>query len=267
MDGGLDMAVQRVKEMQRTDAKGKVQWIAYCGEVGDGRRDPKAHTEEFINSFFDAYEAGTIEVPDYVDMDGGPSPSRYEMFVGGLPSSVSEDMIRDYFNGWGMVRRVDFKPDRGFCFVTFDNEATVEAVLENTDHELDGKWIECKKAEDRRPKPASGGNDYGYSKGGYDNGGSHKGGKGKGKGYDGGFGGKGGKGKGGGYGGDKGKGAAGYGGGKGKGGGYDGGKGKGKSKGGYGGGGYDGGKGKGGGYGGGKGKGGGFGGKGRPAPY
>jgi len=36
---------------------------------------------------------------------------------------------------------------RGFGFVTFASEDTVERVIEvKNDHQINGKWIDCKKA-------------------------------------------------------------------------------------------------------------------------
>jgi len=168
-------------------------------------------------------------------------PADDEIFVGGLPQFVTEETIRNYFEQWGEISKIAHKVGRGFTFVTFTDIATVDAVLENAEqHEIDGKWVECKRAENRRTS----GEEW-ESKGKGKSSSPGKGGKGKGGGAGKGPYGKGSYGKGGGYG-------QSYGGGK---------KGDGYHKGGYGGGkGYN----SKGGYGG---KSGGKGGKGRPAPY
>lgn len=91
-------------------------------------------------------------------------PSNSKIFVGGLPkTSYAEEVpqleqeVRDYFSTFGTVTEVEIKTDaskggtglsRGFCFVTFEHEASVEVVLRNYEsHALRGKWIEVKMAQ------------------------------------------------------------------------------------------------------------------------
>ena len=40
---------------------------------------------------------------------------------------------------------------RGFGFVTFEHDESMNAVL-RTDHELQGKWVEVKRAEPRESR-------------------------------------------------------------------------------------------------------------------
>jgi len=153
-----------------------------------------------------------------------------EIFVGGLPQDCPEELITEYFNQWGAIQKVEYKFGRGFAFLTFADEMIVDQILQNRDqHQISGKWVEAKKAENRRGQSGGGGG-YGGGAAGYGGGGHQYGGAGyakdfggKNKGKDGGGKGKGGGGFGGGFGGGKDKG---YGGGKG----FGGGKGKGKGK-------------------------------------
>lgn len=78
-----------------------------------------------------------------------------KVFVGGLPMSIGEDEFREYFERFGsvtdaqiMLERDTGRP-RGFGFVTFENEDSVEKVL-SVNHELSGKIVEVKKAEPKR---------------------------------------------------------------------------------------------------------------------
>ncbi|KAM3232935.1 glycine-rich RNA-binding protein 3, mitochondrial-like [Capsicum annuum] len=80
-----------------------------------------------------------------------------EIFIGGLPQSLTEDDLKKYFSSFGDVvgRRImlDRKTGRsqGFGFVTFDNEEAVEKVLANgCMHELGGKQVEIKRAKPKR---------------------------------------------------------------------------------------------------------------------
>ncbi|KAM3308229.1 glycine-rich RNA-binding protein 3, mitochondrial-like [Capsicum chacoense] len=80
-----------------------------------------------------------------------------EIFIGGLPQSLTEDDLKKYFSSFGDVvgHRImlDRKTGRskGFGFVTFDNEEAVEKVLANgCMHELGGKQVEIKRAKPKR---------------------------------------------------------------------------------------------------------------------
>lgn len=45
-----------------------------------------------------------------------------------------------------MLDKVNLKP-RGFGFVTFENESSVDKVMDEKDkHQINGKWIDCKRA-------------------------------------------------------------------------------------------------------------------------
>ncbi|CAI7904763.1 unnamed protein product [Closterium sp. NIES-53] len=114
----------------------------------------------------------------------GRGPRTKKIFVGGLAGSTTEEEFAAYFSNFGNVvdRQVMMDHNtgrsRGFGFVTFDNEQSVENVLaQGKMHQLGNKQVEVKKAEPRR-MDAPGGNDgFGvvrgrrhgveYSSGGY----------------------------------------------------------------------------------------------------
>ncbi|XAR67611.1 hypothetical protein NMG60_11002442 [Bertholletia excelsa] len=149
-----------------------------------------------------------------------------KVFVGGIPSSLTEDELKEYFSSYGPVMEHQIMLDhntgrsRGFGFVTFENEDAVERLFsDGRTHELGGKQVEIKKAVPKRAggdfanevRPRHGGGGGGVSKsyGGFNSGAAEYGGGYGGKmsrGY-GGYGSYGGYGN---YGGNYGGGAAGF---------------------------------------------------------
>ncbi|KAL0843778.1 hypothetical protein Bca101_017024 [Brassica carinata] len=81
-----------------------------------------------------------------------------KIFVGGLPSSITEAEFKNYFDQFGTIADVVVMYDhntqrpRGFGFITFDSDEAVDRVLHKTFHELNGKLVEVKRAV---PKEAS----------------------------------------------------------------------------------------------------------------
>ncbi|CAN1168692.1 Heterogeneous nuclear ribonucleoprotein 1 [Linum perenne] len=127
-----------------------------------------------------------------------------KIFVGGLPPSLTEDELKEYFVFYGGITEYQIMYDhttgrsRGFGFVTFESEDSVERLFaDRRTHELGGKEVEIKKAEPRR---FGGGGDYGSTAKPYGGGFNDTNGYGAGRGSGGRYSGKMGRG-GGGYGG------------------------------------------------------------------
>ncbi|PKA65115.1 Heterogeneous nuclear ribonucleoprotein 1 [Apostasia shenzhenica] len=84
-----------------------------------------------------------------------------KIFVGGLPSTLSEMEFRQYFEAYGTVTDVVVMYDqntqrpRGFGFVSFDSEDCVDRVVERQFHDLDGKSVEVKRALPKDANPSS----------------------------------------------------------------------------------------------------------------
>ncbi|XP_055915510.1 RNA-binding protein Musashi homolog Rbp6 isoform X3 [Eupeodes corollae] len=82
-----------------------------------------------------------------------------KMFVGGLSWQTSPESLRDYFSRFGEISEAMIMKDpttrrsRGFGFVTFSDPASVDKVLAQGTHELDGKKIDPKVAFPRRAHP------------------------------------------------------------------------------------------------------------------
>lgn len=75
-----------------------------------------------------------------------------KIFVGGLSANLTEQEFRNYFEQFGRITDVVVMHDsltrrpRGFGFITFDSEESVENVMMTSFHELGGKQAEVKRA-------------------------------------------------------------------------------------------------------------------------
>ncbi|KAJ4903504.1 RNA-binding (RRM/RBD/RNP motifs) family protein [Raphanus sativus] len=96
---------------------------------------------------------------------GGANVRTKKIFVGGLPPALTSDEFRAYFESYGpvsdaviMIDQTTQRP-RGFGFVSFDSEDSVDLVLHKTFHDLNGKQVEVKRAlpKDANPGVAGGG--------------------------------------------------------------------------------------------------------------
>ena len=90
-----------------------------------------------------------------IEIDGATYVAR-QVYVGGLPYHITEKEVREYFEQFGPVVSANLKYDfgqtppkfRGFGFVNFVEEDSVEKALENySSHQLSGKWIEVKRSK------------------------------------------------------------------------------------------------------------------------
>ncbi|KAM2061252.1 hypothetical protein ACFX1T_046345 [Malus domestica] len=82
---------------------------------------------------------------------------RKKIFVGGIPTSLTDDELGEYFSAYGTIVEHQIMLDhktgrsRGFGFVTFENEDALDKIFSDGKvHELGGKQVEIKKAEPKR---------------------------------------------------------------------------------------------------------------------
>ncbi|KAJ0986894.1 hypothetical protein J5N97_005250 [Dioscorea zingiberensis] len=82
-----------------------------------------------------------------------------KIFVGGIPTTLTEDEFKDFFSKYGKVadhqimRDHSTKRSRGFGFIIFESEQVVDDLLAKGNYiDLAGSKVEIKKAE---PKKAS----------------------------------------------------------------------------------------------------------------
>ncbi|KAJ0448300.1 putative RNA recognition motif domain, nucleotide-binding alpha-beta plait domain superfamily [Helianthus annuus] len=107
---------------------------------------------------------------------GSPGPIRTKkIFVGGLASTVTESDFKSYFDQFGSTTDAVVMYDhntqrpRGFGFITYESEESVDRVLHKTFHELNGKMVEVKRAVPKESSPGPnrsnvGGYNYGLSR-------------------------------------------------------------------------------------------------------
>jgi heterogeneous nuclear ribonucleoprotein A1/A3 len=86
--------------------------------------------------------------------DIGTAPGTHrtrKIFVGGIPPQTTSDDLRSHFGHFGTVVNAVIMMDRatnrsrGFGFVTFESEDTVDTILART-HQFSSKTVEVKKA-------------------------------------------------------------------------------------------------------------------------
>ncbi|XP_013816062.1 heterogeneous nuclear ribonucleoprotein A3 isoform X4 [Apteryx mantelli] len=108
-----------------------------------------------------------------------------KIFVGGIKEDTEEYNLREYFEKYGKIETIEVMEDRqsgkkrGFAFVTFDDHDTVDKIVVQKYHTINGHNCEVKKALSKQEMQTAssqrggnygGGPGYG-SRGGYGGGG------------------------------------------------------------------------------------------------
>jgi heterogeneous nuclear ribonucleoprotein A1/A3 len=117
---------------------------------------------------------------DTVQQSGSGQGRTCKIFVGGLSSDTTTEGLKNYFTRFGGISEAVVMMDnttgrsRGFGFVTFEADDSVEKVIAVGDHQINEKGVECKKAMpktqmDNRRFP--GGGRMGFGGGGFQRGG------------------------------------------------------------------------------------------------
>jgi RNA recognition motif-containing protein len=81
-----------------------------------------------------------------------PNDNLRKLFVGGLSPQSSRDSVKTFYEQFGPVSDVTLmidpttKKSRGFGFVTFETEGSVDTAQAARPHTIDGKQVDCKRA-------------------------------------------------------------------------------------------------------------------------
>lgn len=93
-----------------------------------------------------------------------------KMYVGNLPFSVTEESLKELFQGFGEVTEVNLIIDResgyskGFGFVTMaDKSSMIEAIKKLDGNDFEGRDLRVNEARPKEDRP-SGGGGGGYNK-------------------------------------------------------------------------------------------------------
>jgi len=111
----------------------------------------------FPKAEYDAEKANAM-VNQGNQMYKGPMKVQPELkvFVGGIGIGTTEDDVKNYFSSFGKVDAVDmpnhhvYKCPKGFAFVGFENLETVMAVVKDRYHQINGKTVEVKGADEQQ---------------------------------------------------------------------------------------------------------------------
>nr|XP_020757370.1 heterogeneous nuclear ribonucleoprotein A3-like isoform X3 [Odocoileus virginianus texanus] len=85
-----------------------------------------------------------------------------KIFVGGIKEDIEEYNLRDYFEKYGKIETIEVMEDRqsgkkrGFAFVTFDDHDTVDKIVVQKYHTINGHNCEVKKALSKQEMQSAG---------------------------------------------------------------------------------------------------------------
>jgi len=134
-------------------------------QYGDGNfAEDQQYSEYNEQSYTEAMEEGGDTSSQMQEMNGGSngqvvskssSDDDRKLFVGGISWDTDQKDLKEYFSKFGEVTDVTIKTDpatgksRGFAFITFGTDETVDNVLKNVPHNIKGKQIDPKRAKAR----------------------------------------------------------------------------------------------------------------------
>uniref|UniRef100_A0A2K5F7K0 RRM domain-containing protein n=1 Tax=Aotus nancymaae TaxID=37293 RepID=A0A2K5F7K0_AOTNA len=85
-----------------------------------------------------------------------------KIFIGGIKEDTEECNLRDYFEKYGKIETIEVMEDRqsgkkrGFAFVTFDDHDTVDKIVVQKYHTINGHNCEVKKALSKQEMQSAG---------------------------------------------------------------------------------------------------------------
>lgn len=155
--GGLSWETNEAKLREHFSKYGEIDSINVKTDPNTGR------SRGFAFIVFNVPEAidKVINAGDHVingkKVDPKKAKARHgKIFVGGLKPELTDDDIKNYFGKYGTIIEVEMPFDKqknqrkGFCFITFEQEAVVTELLKTPKQSINAVEVDVKKAT---PKP------------------------------------------------------------------------------------------------------------------
>eukprot|EP00475_Leptophrys_vorax_P041784 TRINITY_DN78844_c0_g1_i1.p1 TRINITY_DN78844_c0_g1~~TRINITY_DN78844_c0_g1_i1.p1 ORF type:complete len:484 (+),score=122.00 TRINITY_DN78844_c0_g1_i1:313-1764(+) len=89
---------------------------------------PKPSSSAPNASKIQTWSSNSTDGEDEYDLSAGVTTRK--LFVGRVPKDATEESVLSYFSQFGIVESADVNADRGCCFITFMDSATVDRILE-----------------------------------------------------------------------------------------------------------------------------------------
>merc|ERR1712048_1202187 len=108
-------------------------------------------------------QAELSSLPISISSDKTDITAMSKLFVASLSWNTNNDMLREYFEQFGEVTEAavimerDTGRSRGFGFVTFRDSSCTDYCLKSGPHQLDGRTIEPRIAEEKGGRGGGGG--------------------------------------------------------------------------------------------------------------
>ncbi|KAE9041230.1 hypothetical protein PR002_g4559 [Phytophthora rubi] len=132
-----------ILDSRRVEAKRAVPRAESMRDIGNGTSSSRGNGSNSISSITANSAVGATK----------------KIFVGGLHYETKDTDFKKYFMQYGKVVSAEVmfnretNKSRGFGFVIFESEASVELVLQDKNHIIDGKSVEVKRAVPRTDVP------------------------------------------------------------------------------------------------------------------
>lgn len=124
----------------------------------DGLNNVKLHFFSFfgviiftVSNFFKQAFAAGDHVINGKKIDPKKAKAKQEkVFVGGLPSDVTNDEIKEFFGKWGVIVNLEVPFDKmknqrkGYCFITYESSDKVQDLFKTAKQTIKGKEV-CTK--------------------------------------------------------------------------------------------------------------------------
>jgi RNA recognition motif-containing protein len=90
-----------------------------------------------------------------VEIKAAKSHEKKKVFIGGIPSDLTEEELRNHFNQYGKVEEIEWPTDkntkqhRNFAFIIFEDESSADAASQLQKHTIHDRECDVKKAVPR----------------------------------------------------------------------------------------------------------------------